>query len=317
VTAGVVPSRFGQPGGEGDGEGGVVGIADLAAALGRVVFAGAGTGENGARLGLHTAAVVGGAQAQLSVDVVGQAADVEKGHAYIVGIGDDEGKVRRRRHRRCQGPSALAKRNINLDCRARCHPDLHFGPGVNYLTGKTMARVTTTKLSSKGQVVIPEEIRRRLRLEPGERFVVAGEGDAVVLKRIQEPPMREFRGLIEQVEALAGEPASSTPETSRIEAALDEAVRRIVETVDPLRIMLFGSVARGDARPDSDADLLVVVPAGTHRRQTAQRILGRMQGIGIPIEVVVATPDDLERYRDDPGMLYGSMLREGREIYVA
>jgi AbrB family looped-hinge helix DNA binding protein len=47
-------------------------------------------------------------------------------------------------------------------------------------------------MSSKGQVVIPEEIRRRLRLDTGAHFVVVGEGDVVVLKVIKPPSMDQF-----------------------------------------------------------------------------------------------------------------------------
>ena len=59
-----------------------------------------------------------------------------------------------------------------------------------------MADIATTKLSSKGQVVIPEEIRARLNLKPGARFVVVGEKDVVVLKAISAPAPDEFDGLI-------------------------------------------------------------------------------------------------------------------------
>jgi AbrB family looped-hinge helix DNA binding protein len=58
-----------------------------------------------------------------------------------------------------------------------------------------MANLATTKLSSKGQVVIPEEIREALGLEPGAQFVVVGEGDVVILKRIDTPARSEFRAL--------------------------------------------------------------------------------------------------------------------------
>lgn len=51
---------------------------------------------------------------------------------------------------------------------------------------------------------------------------------------------------------------------------LDDLVQRIVEVAQPRRIILFGSAVRGDMRPDSDIDILVVAPDGTHRRQTAQ-----------------------------------------------
>jgi AbrB family looped-hinge helix DNA binding protein len=55
-----------------------------------------------------------------------------------------------------------------------------------------MNQIATTKLSSRGQVVIPEEIRVRLGLETGVQFVVIGEGDVVILKAIHPPDMSEF-----------------------------------------------------------------------------------------------------------------------------
>ena len=59
-----------------------------------------------------------------------------------------------------------------------------------------MAKVATTKMSSKGQVVIPEEIRNRLGLKAGVQFVVLGERDVVILKALSAPSMAEFEGLI-------------------------------------------------------------------------------------------------------------------------
>jgi AbrB family looped-hinge helix DNA binding protein len=69
------------------------------------------------------------------------------------------------------------------------------------LTSKThrrpiMSEAATTKLSSKGQVVIPEEIRDRLGLKPGAQFVVLGDRDVVILKVIQTPDMAEFDELV-------------------------------------------------------------------------------------------------------------------------
>jgi AbrB family looped-hinge helix DNA binding protein len=69
------------------------------------------------------------------------------------------------------------------------------------LTGKIqkealMPDASTTKMSSKGQVVIPEEIRDRLGLEAGTQFIVLGDRDAVILKVIQAPDMSEFDGLV-------------------------------------------------------------------------------------------------------------------------
>jgi AbrB family looped-hinge helix DNA binding protein len=59
-----------------------------------------------------------------------------------------------------------------------------------------MMKLATTKMSSKGQVVIPEDIRKRLKLKAGSRFVVVGDRDVVILKEISLPSMDEFNELI-------------------------------------------------------------------------------------------------------------------------
>ena len=59
-----------------------------------------------------------------------------------------------------------------------------------------MQTLATTRMSSKGQVVIPEHVRTRLGLEPGAQFVVVGEDDVVILKTITRPAMSEFDDLI-------------------------------------------------------------------------------------------------------------------------
>ena len=59
-----------------------------------------------------------------------------------------------------------------------------------------MSYLATTKMSSKGQVVIPEEIRKRLGLKTGDQFVVVGEKDVVILKAISPPSMEDFDGII-------------------------------------------------------------------------------------------------------------------------
>ena len=59
-----------------------------------------------------------------------------------------------------------------------------------------MTELSTTKMSSKGQVVIPEEIRRRLKLKAGSQFVVVGKKDTVILKTISPPSMEDFAELI-------------------------------------------------------------------------------------------------------------------------
>jgi len=66
-----------------------------------------------------------------------------------------------------------------------------------------MAAYATTKLSSRGQVVIPEEIRNNLGLSEGDQFLVIGEGDAVILKTITPPKLEDFQGLLSQARAEA------------------------------------------------------------------------------------------------------------------
>ena len=82
-----------------------------------------------------------------------------------------------------------------------------------------MVKPSTTKLSSRGQVVIPEEIRNRLGLEPGAQFVVVGEGDVVILKTLKPPKMKEFKALLDRIQK-AAEAAGVTPED--VEKAIRE-----------------------------------------------------------------------------------------------
>lgn len=68
-----------------------------------------------------------------------------------------------------------------------------------------MPSVATTKMSSKGQVVIPEKIRKQLRLDAGTQFVVVGKGDVVILKTIAPPSMGSFDALIAAARKQAGQ----------------------------------------------------------------------------------------------------------------
>ena len=98
--------------------------------------------------------------------------------------------------------------------------------------------------------------------------------------------------------------------------AIDELVQRIVEIVHPLRIILFGSTARGEMGSESDIDVLVVMPSGTHRRKVAQLLYQEARGIGVPFDIIVATPEDLTKHKDNLGLIYWNVLKEGRDVYV-
>lgn len=98
---------------------------------------------------------------------------------------------------------------------------------------------------------------------------------------------------------------------------LDEIVRRIVEAAHPDRIILFGSAARGRMGKDSDLDLLVIKSGVSHRRRLAQQIRLRMFGVGVPMDIVVVTPEDIEAFQDKVGTIIGNAVREGEEIYAS
>jgi predicted nucleotidyltransferase len=100
-------------------------------------------------------------------------------------------------------------------------------------------------------------------------------------------------------------------------AALETLVRRIVEVARPDRIVLFGSAARGEMGPDSDIDVLVVKSGVEHRRRLAQDIYMNLSGVGVGVDLIVLTPEDLEAQRDSVGSIVGPALDEGRVIYAA
>jgi uncharacterized protein len=84
------------------------------------------------------------------------------------------------------------------------------------------------------------------------------------------------------------------PDTALLPLGGSSLLEQIVRIAHPLRIILFGSAARGQASPDSDIDLLVVMPEGTHRRHTAQRLYAGIRQVRVPFDLMVATPLDLE-----------------------
>ncbi|MBT9145767.1 MAG: hypothetical protein DDT42_01644 [candidate division WS2 bacterium] len=95
---------------------------------------------------------------------------------------------------------------------------------------------------------------------------------------------------------------------------LEGIIQRIVDVAQPDKIILFGSATRGEMGPNSDVDLLVV-KAGVHRRWLAQTIYMNLIGAGCPVDVIVVTPEDIERYGNAIGLVLEPALREGRVVY--
>jgi uncharacterized protein len=98
---------------------------------------------------------------------------------------------------------------------------------------------------------------------------------------------------------------------------INRLVRRIIKLVHPLRIILFGSAAKGTMHPDSDIDLLIVMKEGVHRRKTAQFLYDVLDHVSRPFDILVATPSDLEKYKNHVGLIYRTILKEGKEVYAA
>ncbi|MCC6409932.1 MAG: nucleotidyltransferase domain-containing protein [Planctomycetes bacterium] len=93
-------------------------------------------------------------------------------------------------------------------------------------------------------------------------------------------------------------------------------VARIVEDFDPARILLFGSHARGDARPDSDVDLLVVMPVAGSRCEEAIEIGVALDDIAVPKDIVVVTPESFERRRNAVGTIEWPGSHEAKLLHV-
>ena len=100
-----------------------------------------------------------------------------------------------------------------------------------------------------------------------------------------------------------------------VDEIIAEMTRRIVEKFDPLQVILFGSQARGDARPDSDVDLLVVFPHVENNRQMRVDIRSVLSDLPVAKDIIVATPDELGRSRERLGSILRPAVREGRTLY--
>ncbi len=94
-----------------------------------------------------------------------------------------------------------------------------------------------------------------------------------------------------------------------------DIVRRIVETAQPEKIILFGSRARGDARPDSDFDVLVIKESDEpgYRRDAALYLA--LAGLNAPVDVVTYTPEEVRDWSAVPQAFITTAVREGKVVY--
>ena len=135
-----------------------------------------------------------------------------------------------------------------------------------------------------------------------------------VLKRIRAGNLRATkvgRNYIVPREAIQPAPAGSDP-------VADEIVRRLVDAYHPERIYLFGSAARGEVGPNSDYDVLLVVPDdASAERLRARRAYEVLWGVGVAVDVLVWRRGAFDASADVPTSLPASVLREGTLLHAA
>jgi predicted nucleotidyltransferase len=98
---------------------------------------------------------------------------------------------------------------------------------------------------------------------------------------------------------------------------LDELVHRIVESVQPLQIILFGSAARGEMGPHSDLDVLVAMPDGCDRLAVTQALHCRLSDLETAKDIVVVQASDVAEHGGDPYLIIHRALSEGKDLYHA
>lgn len=99
------------------------------------------------------------------------------------------------------------------------------------------------------------------------------------------------------------------------EETLHEIIRRIVQVAQPEKIILFGSAVRGKMGPNSDVDLLVIKGGEYHQGHLTGEIYMSLHGVGQAVDVILVTPEQVDRYRNTHCLVIAPALREGKEVY--
>jgi len=92
--------------------------------------------------------------------------------------------------------------------------------------------------------------------------------------------------------------------------------QQLVEKVKPLKVILFGSFADGTAGPDSDIDILVVKDRVVSKNQESLDILGLLRDIPISKDIIVASADEYEFYKEEPGSVLRTAHEKGIALYA-
>jgi len=99
------------------------------------------------------------------------------------------------------------------------------------------------------------------------------------------------------------------------EGLVRDIVRRIVDTAQPEKVILFGSQARGTSRPDSDFDVLVIKQSDEPRYRRSAPLYVALADLPVEVEVMVYTPEEVEEWSEVPQAFITTAVREGTTIY--
>lgn len=93
-------------------------------------------------------------------------------------------------------------------------------------------------------------------------------------------------------------------------------VDRITEAIHPQKIILFGSWARGERGPHSDIDILVIHESPQPRPQRYAQVRRLFWGLGLPMDILVYTPEEFAHYQSVPGSFTHTIAQEGKVLYA-
>jgi len=116
-------------------------------------------------------------------------------------------------------------------------------------------------------------------------------------------------------EGISGETVGMKRNRKNLQTDIRRMVKRIVARFNPEQVILFGSHARGEAGPDSDVDLLVVMNVHGSKRRKAIEIGVELKDIRVPKDIIVTTPEEFEWRKEIAGTIERPAMREGRVLY--